>query len=178
LAAVGDGCIIGGVHKGFADLLALGWIEQMPRLIGVQSTASAALANAWRSGQEVPDPVHATTRADSISVGAPRDAIKALRAVRQSGGAFVTVDDTGILAAILPLARLGAVFAEPAGATAWAGVQAAVTAGLVQPGDTVVVLNTGNGLKDVQAAMAATGEPTVIAPTLEDVYAALDSAQV
>lgn len=172
--SVGDGCIIGGVHKGFADLLALGWIDRMPRLYGVQSTASAALANAWRSGQEIPDSVRATTRADSISVDAPRDAVKALAAVRETRGAFVTVDDAAILAAILPLARLGAVFAEPAGAAAWAGVQAAVREGLVGPDDTVVVINTGSGLKDVQAAMTATGEPTVIAPTLEAVAAALD----
>lgn len=171
--AVGDGCIIGGVHRGFADLLALGWVERMPRLIGVQSTASAALANAWRSGQDVPDPVQATTRADSISVDAPRDAIKALVAVRETGGAFVTVDDAAILAAILPLARLGAVFAEPAGAAAWAGVQAALREGLVQPEETVVMINTGSGLKDVQAAMAAAGEPTVIAPSLEAVHAAV-----
>lgn len=171
--AVGDGCIIGGVHKGFADLLALGWIERMPRLIGVQSTASAALANAWRSGLDVPEPVKATTRADSISVDAPRDAVKALAAVRETGGAFVTVDDAAILAAILPLARLGAVFAEPAGAAAWAGVQAATQAGLIQPEETVVVINTGSGLKDVQAAMAAAGEPTVIAPALEAVRAAV-----
>jgi threonine synthase len=171
--SVGDGCIIGGVHKGFTDLLALGWIERMPRLIGVQSTASAALANGWRNGQEVPDPVKATTRADSISVDAPRDAIKALAAVRETGGAFVTVDDREILAAILPLARLGAVFAEPAGATAWAGVQAAAQTGLIQPDDTVVVINTGSGLKDVQAAIAATGAPTVIAPVLDAVRVAL-----
>lgn len=174
--SVGDGCIIGGVYKGYADLLALGWIERMPRLYGVQSSASAALAKAWRSGQQVPDPVQATTRADSISVNAPRDAIKALRAVGETGGAFVTVDDADILAAILPLARLGGVFAEPAGATAWAGVRPALADGLIQPDESVVVINTGSGLKDVQAAMAAAGEPTVIAPSLEAVQAALERA--
>lgn len=171
--SVGDGCIIGGVHKGFADLLALGWIERMPRLVGVQATTSAALANAWRTGREVPEPVTATTRADSISVDAPHDAIKALRAVRETGGAFVTVDDAAILAAILPLARLGAVFAEPAGAAAWAGVQAAAREGLIRPDETVVVINTGSGLKDVQAAMSTAGDPTIIEPTLEAVWVAL-----
>ena len=103
--SVGDGCIIGGVYKGFADMQRLGWIEHMPRIYGVQSVQSAALANAWRAGAEAPTPVAATTRADSISVDAPRDPIKALRAVRESGGAFITVEDTAILAAILPLAR-------------------------------------------------------------------------
>jgi threonine synthase len=155
--SVGDGCIIGGVHKGFKDLLALGWIDKMPRLYGVQSTQSAALYNAWRDGLELPEPVHATTRADSISVDAPRDAVKALNAVRQSNGAYIAVPDEAILAAMLPLARLGAVFAEPAGATAYAGLVQAVREGLVAPDETIVVINTGNGLKDVNAAIQVTG---------------------
>lgn len=171
--SVGDGCIIGGVHKGFSDLMRLGWSGRMPRLYGIQSSESAALANAWRAGLEVPEPVHATTRADSISVDAPRDAIKALRAVRESGGAYVTVTDEEIMAALLPLARKGATFAEPAGATAYAGLVAAAAQGLVGADETVVVINTGSGLKDVRAAMSVTGEPVVIAPDLAAVRDAL-----
>lgn len=175
--SVGDGCIIGGVHKGFKDLLALGWIERIPRIYGVQSTGSPALHNAWRDGREIPLPVNATTRADSISVNEPRDPVKALNAVRQSRGAFVLVEDAAILAAILPLARLGAVFAEPAGATAFAGVQQALADGLILPDETVVVINTGSGLKDVPAAMQMTGEPLSIAPTLTAVQNALQTFQ-
>lgn len=171
--SVGDGCIIGGVHKGFKDLLALGWIERMPRIYGVQSAGSPALYNAWRDGLEIPAPVAATTRADSISVNAPRDPVKALAAVRESGGAFLLVEDEAILGAMLPLARLGAVFAEPAGAAAFAGVQQALADGLIQRDETVVVINTGSGLKDVPAAMQATGEPTVIPPTLAAVRDAI-----
>jgi threonine synthase len=176
--AVGDGCILGGVYKGFADLQSLGWIERMPRLIGVQSQQSAALYQAWRAGAEVPAPVQATTRADSISVNAPRDAIKALRAVRASRGAFVAITDEAILAAIAPLARLGAVFAEPAGAAAYAGLAQAVQDGLVEPDETVVVINTGSGLKDVPAAMQVAGAPLVIEPTLEAVGQALPRSVV
>lgn len=171
--SVGDGCIIGGVHKGFKDLLALGWIEQMPRLYGVQSTQSAALYQAWRAGLEIPQPVSATTRADSISVDAPRDAVKALNAVRQSNGAYLAVPDEEILAAILPLGRLGAVFAEPAGAAAYAGLVQAGRAGLVQPDETIVVINTGSGLKDVSATIQVTGGAPIIEPTLEAVQQAL-----
>lgn len=171
--SVGDGCIIGGVHKGFEDLLALGWIEQKPRIYGVQSAQSPALYNAWRANREVPEPVQATTQADSISVNSPRDPIKALNAVRQSDGAFVLVDDEAILEAILPLARLGAVFAEPAGAAAYAGLAKACAQGLVTPDETVVVINTGSGLKDVDAAIRASGEPNVIEPTLEAVRYAI-----
>lgn len=171
--SVGDGCIIGGVHKGFKDLLALGWIDHMPRIYGVQSALSPALYNAWRSGAEIPAPVSATTRADSISVDAPRDPIKALAAVRESGGAYVLVEDAAILQAMLPLARLGAVFAEPAGATAYAGLLQAWCDGLVHQDETIVVINTGSGLKDVRAAMEVTGDVRVIEPSLAAVRAAL-----
>ena len=170
--SVGDGSIIGGVHKGFKDLLALGWIEKLPRIYGVQSTKSDALYQAWRNGWAVPQPVDATTRADSISVNAPRDPIKALNAVRETGGAFLAVPDEEILGAILPMARLGAVFAEPAGATALAGLAAAVKQQLVKADEMVVVINTGSGLKDVAATMSVTGGTRVIPPTLEAIYSA------
>lgn len=173
--SVGDGCIIGGVHKGFKDLLALGWIERMPRIYGVQSALSPALYNAWRSGAELPTPVRAATRADSISVDAPRDAIKALAAVRESGGAYVLVEDAAILQAMLPLARFGAVFAEPAGAAAYAGLLQAWCDGLVHKDETVVVINTGSGLKDVRAAMEVTGDVRIIEPTLAAVRSTLDA---
>ncbi len=172
--SVGDGCIIGGVHKGFRDLLALGWIERMPRIYGVQSTRSAALYNAWRSGQEIPDPFPATTRADSISVDSPRDPVKALNAVRQTDGAYVAVEDEAILAAMQPMARLGAVFAEPAGAAALAGLQQARADQLIGDDETVVIINTGNGLKDVPAAIQITGGTTIIEPTLDAVREALE----
>ena len=167
--SVGDGSIIGGVYKGFWELHTLGWIERVPRIFGIQSTASAAIHNAWRDGLEVPQPVVAETAADSISVNAPRDATKALRAVRESDGAFLLVKDEAILQAILPLARLGGVFAEPAGATALAGLQLAQSLGLLEPGETVVVISTGNGLKDVPSAMRIAGEPAVIPPDLDAV---------
>jgi threonine synthase len=164
--SVGDGCIIGGVYKGFSDLIELGWIERMPRIYGVQSTKSAALADAWQSGAEVPIPVQASTRADSINVDAPRDAIKALRAVRASGGAYIKVDDEEILQAIPALAQLSGVFAEPAGAAAYAGMLQAFQASLIDQDETIVVINTGSGLKDVPAVVQTTGAPQVIEPAL------------
>ena len=172
--SAGDGSIIGGVHKGFKELLALGWIGHMPRIYGVQATGSAALHNAWREGLPVPQPVQAHTRADSISVNAPRDAVKALASVRETGGAFILVEDEAILQAMLPLARLGAVFAEPAGATAYAGVIEALAQGLVSSEETIVAINTGSGLKDVDAATQVIGEPVVIAPTLQAVRSVMD----
>lgn len=172
--AVGDGCIIGGLWKGLRDLEALGWLERMPRLFGVQAVGAAALAAAWqRGGDEDIRPVVPQTLADSISVGRPRDGIKALRAVRSTGGVFITVSDDDILDAMRVLARRAAVFAEPAGATGYAGLVRAVRDGLIKPDERIVVVVTGNGLKDVRSAMQATGEAQRIAPTLEAVREAL-----
>ena len=166
---VGDGCIIGGTHKGLRDLAALGWIDHMPRIVGVQATGSSPLVDAWERGLEgwEMEPVEAHSIADSIVAGLPRDRIKALRAARETGGAFVRVDDDEILAAIPALARGCGVFAEPAAAAAYAGLVRAVEEGLVSPDDRVVVLATGSGLKDVASAMKAVEEePVVVEPTL------------
>ncbi len=173
--SVGDGCIIGGLHKGLKDLLALGWIDRMPRLIGVQAAGSAALYDAWRTGLDAMEmqPIDAHTIADSISAGLPRDRIKALAAVRETNGAYITVTDEEILAAIPVLARGCGVFAEPAGAAAYAGLVNAVADGLVQPDERIVIVATGNGLKDIASARRSVGEPCVVDTNLADVRRAL-----
>lgn len=169
---VGDGNIISGIHKGFKDLAALGWIEHVPCLFGVQADGSAAITNAFYAGSETIAPVAARTLADSISVDLPRDGVRAVRAVRETGGQYLLVSDTEILAAIAELGREG-IFAEPAGAAAYAGLVKAVAQGLIQPEDPVLVLNTGSGLKDVKAAMQAVREAPVIEPTLAAVRAVI-----
>jgi threonine synthase len=174
---VGDGCIIGGLHKGLRDLLALGWIDHMPRLIGVQASGSAPLVDAWEQGMDAMDlqPVAVNTIADSIGAGLPRDRIKALRAVRESDGAFVRVTDDEILAAIPALARGCGVFAEPAAAAAYAGLVVAVDRGLVTPDERVVVLATGSGLKDIAAATKSVVQPSIVSPDLADVRRAMEA---
>jgi threonine synthase len=172
--SVGDGNIISGLHKGFADLMGLGWIDQMPRLYGVQSTGSAALYNAFSAETEEIEPVQADTLADSISVDMPRDGLRALRAATTTGGAYLAVADEQILTAMREMSQLAAVFAEPAGATAYAGFVRAKEKDLIRAEDNVLVLNTGSGLKDVKAAMQASGEATVIEPSLEALRKALD----
>ncbi len=155
--SVGDGSIIGGLHKGLKDLQALGWIDKMPRLMGVQASGSSYLYAAWKNSEDIltKKPIQAHTVADSISAGLPRDRIKALAAVTETAGAFICVADNDILAAIPELARCTGVFAEPAGAAAYAGLLKAVDQQLVSGNETIVVLNTGNGLKDVAGAMQA-----------------------
>jgi threonine synthase len=169
---VGDGCIIGGVHKGLRDLVALGWIDRMPRIIGIQAAGSSPLVDAWERGLEgwEMEPVEAHSVADSIVAGLPRDRNKALRAARETGGGYVRVSDEEILAAIPALARGCGVFAEPAAAAAYAGLIKAMEEDLVTPDERAVVLATGSGLKDVASVMKAVeNEPPVVPPRLEAV---------
>lgn len=164
--SVGDGNIISGIHKGFVDLMALGWIDQMPRLFGVQAEGSAALVNAYQSGVESIEAVEANTLADSISVGLPRDGLRALRAVTKTGGAYLAVTDDQILQAIAKLGTVG-IFAEPAGAAAYAGLVNAVNEGYISEEDSALVMVTGSGLKDSVAAIKAVGNAPVVSPNLQ-----------
>lgn len=165
---VGDGCIIGGLGKGLRDLRALGFIERLPKLIGVQAEGSRVLYEAWRTGTEEIHPVVPATLADSIAVGIPRDRIKALRAVRDTGGEYLTVTDDEILDAMRTLGRLAGVFAEPAGSAPLAGLLKMQREGRLSPDDRIVVLVTGNGLKDVSSAVKAAGAPHYVDPDVAD----------
>jgi threonine synthase len=177
--SVGDGSIIGGLHKAMKDATALGWIGRSPRIFGVQAAGSDYMVQAFESGEDVltKAPIAATTAADSISADLPRDRVKAMAAVTATGGAYLRVSDDEILAAIPTLARGSGVFAEPAAAASYAGLAAAAEAGLVGSADRAVLLSTGSGLKDVAAAMravAAAGTvPLRIPPSLEALQTAL-----
>jgi threonine synthase len=171
--SVGDGNIISGLHKGFKDLLQLGWLEAMPRIFGVQAKGSAAIANAFLAGNETITPVSAQTIADSISVDLPRDGVRAVRAARETSGGYIKVSDDEIIAGIAELGKVG-IFAEPAGATALAGVIKAAQSGIITADDQVLAINTGSGLKDVRAAMQAIKEPPIIEPSLEALKKVLD----
>ena len=179
LVSVGDGSIIGGVHKGLRDAFALGWIDRMPRLIGVQAAGSDYMVQAFERGEDVrtKPPIAATTVADSISADLPRDRVKAMNAVTATNGAFLRVSDDEILAAIPEVAHTTGVFAEPAGAAAYAGLVSARDSGIVGPEDAVVVIATGSGLKDIGGAMrgvAATGaKPLSVAPSLDELTTVL-----
>jgi threonine synthase len=166
--SVGDGCIIGGLGKGLRDLKALGFIDRIPRLMGVQAEGSKVLYEAWKTQDEEIISVEPTTLADSISVGVPRDRIKALRAVRETDGEFVVVSDEEILEAMRVLGQTAGVFAEPAGAASLAGLHRMLRENRVDPEERIVVLVTGNGLKDVNSAIRAVEAPQRIEPTVGD----------
>jgi len=165
--AVGDGNIITGIWKGLLDLLALGWIDKMPKLMGVQAERAAACYNAWRACTDKITPVDAHTISDSISVGLPRDGTRAVRAVRETQGAYITVPDEEVLEAMRELGRDAGIFAEPAGATGYAGLVKATRENAIDHDEEIVVVVTGNGLKDINSAIRATGKISPIEPSLE-----------
>ena len=169
--SVGDGCTIAGVWKGLRDLYETGFIDRLPRLISVQAEGCCPLNRALQTGEPW-SPMEENTLADSIAVGVPRNAGKALNAVRESGGIAVNVSDEEILEAMRLLGRTQGVFGEPAGVTGAAGVKKALELGLLDPEATVVSIVTGNGLKDVQSGIKAAGEPMLVRPDLDALLSA------
>ncbi|MBZ5587228.1 MAG: threonine synthase [Acidobacteriia bacterium] len=167
IVPAGDGVIVSGIAKGFADLVRGGLLHRPPRLIVVQPEGSAAIARALRTGAPSVTPLAAAESvADSLVVRAPRNAIMALAQVRASGGAGVTVTDEALLDAIATLASTTGVFAEPAAAASLAGLQAALGEGLVARDERVVLLVTGTGLKDIAAASERVRIPGAVPPDL------------
>lgn len=165
--SVGDGNIVSGIHKGFKDLQKLGWLDQMPRIMGVQAEGSAAIYNTFHAGDEKIIAVNADTIADSISSDYPHDGVRAVRAASQTGGTYISVKDDEIIKAIATMGKVG-IFAEPAGATAYAGLEKAVREKLVGHDDDILVMNTGSGLKDIRTAMLAVPPAPVIEPSLKE----------
>ena len=164
--SVGDGCTIAGVWKGFKDLYAAGFIDKLPRLISVQAEGCCPLNKAIAEDKPW-KPMEENTIADSIAVGVPRNATKALNAIRESNGVVVNVSDQEILDAMKLLGRTCGVFGEPAGVAGTAGLKKAVEQGLVPKNATYVSIVTGNGLKDVVNAIKAAGEPISLKPEPE-----------
>ena len=175
--SVGDGCTIAGVWKGLKDLYETGFIDRLPKLLSVQAEGCCPLNRALQTGEPW-SPMEENTLADSIAVGVPRNADKALNAVRESGGIAVNVSDEEILEAMRLLGRTQGVFGEPAGVTGTAGVKKALELGLIDPDSTVVSIVTGNGLKDVQSGIRAAGEPMLVRPDLDALLSAFDARDI
>ena len=159
--SVGDGCTIAGLWKGLKDLYAIGFIDRLPRLISAQAEGCHPINRAI-ANNEPWYPMEENTIADSIAVGVPRNADKALMAIRESNGIVVNVTDEEIMAAQKLLGTTCGVFGEPAGVTGAAGLKKLCEEGKIPADATVVSVVTGNGLKDVANAIKACGDPISI----------------
>jgi threonine synthase len=166
LMPVGDGVIISGLFKAFCDLKAARLIAKLPRLVCVQAERSAAIHHYIRTGKyqnaRRPD-----TIADSIAVSIPSNAHMARRAVLESWGFSLTVTDLEILRGQSELAEKTGVFAEPAAAVTAAALKKLQGSELLGRREQIVLLITGHGLKDVEAAMKSIRIPASIEPTID-----------
>lgn len=167
--AMGDGCTVAGGWKGFHEFCELDFVDEEPRLLGVQAEGASAIHDAFHGHDDTA--AVAETVADSIAVGRPRNTVKACRALEKSDGTAVLVSDEEILAAEKLLGSVEGIYAEPAGAAPIAGIRKARGLGIVDPGDSVVAVVTGHGLKDAEAALEAGGEIESISPSIDDVAA-------
>ncbi len=163
--SVGDGCTIGSVYNGFREMYELGLADRIPKILGVQSTGCCPFVTAYNSGTELV-PTDENTIADSIAVGVPRNPVKAKRAVAGSGGTWISVTDEEILEAMRLLGSTEGVFSEPAASASAAGVCRAIECGVIESDETVTIISTGNGLKDVKNGLRAAGKPLYCEPSL------------
>jgi threonine synthase len=150
----------------------LGLIPRLPRILGVQADGCKPFLTAWRDKSSLV-PCDANTLADSIAVGHPRNFSKGMSAVTESGGAFVSITDDEILQSIPLLAQMAGVFGEPAGVAGVAGVKRAVESGVIRRSESVAIVMTGNGLKDIQSAIRAAGGTIQVRPDMKDVRKAV-----
>ncbi|MBI2350910.1 MAG: threonine synthase [Deltaproteobacteria bacterium] len=154
--------------KGYNELLTLGWVDRLPRLVAAQSEAAAPIVAAVRRGLSDIEPVVARdTVAESIQVGYPKSmGGRALEAIRASRGTAVALADDEILEAQSLLARLGGIFAEPAGAVSVAAAKKLQEQGIIAHGDLVVCTITGHGLKQPDAVKISDEELRPVPATL------------
>src|SRR5208283_1785815 len=165
LVPTGDGVVISAVHKAFCDLKAAGLISRLPRLVCVQAEKSNAIHHYVESGI-YENAAHPDTIADSISVSTPSNAHLARRAVLESGGFSITVSDDEILDGQRTLAARTGVFAEPACSAVVAALKKLRGSKRLGRKDQIVLLITGHGLKDVDAALKGVPLPASVEPTM------------
>ena len=146
----------------------VGVTDWTAKMLGVQAAGCDPVTRAFRDGK-LDRSGKGDTYADSINVAIPRNWRKAVNSVKESGGAYVDATDEQIMSAVKLTGRLSGVFAEPAGATAVAGIAVARQQGILGSGADVVAMITGNGLKDTAGALKAVGEPNDVEPSMDAV---------
>ncbi len=163
---IASGSQLTKIDKGFKELIALGLVEDTPyRIFGAQATGCSPISAAFKAGHDVVKPVRPDTIAKSLAIGNPADGPYVLDAVRRTGGAIDDVEDPQIVAAIKQLARTEGVFAETAGGVTVGVLRKLAQAGTLDPDATTVVINSGDGLKTLDA-VAGAGVTATIKPSL------------
>ena len=169
VSPVASGSLLTKVDKAFREFTDLGLVEEHAyQVFGAQATGCSPVAQAFRAGHDVIRPVKPDTIAKSLAIGNPADGPYALDAVRRTGGAVADVSDAEVIEGIQLLARTEGIFAETAGGVVVATYRKLLAEGLIDPQAEVVLLNTGDGLKTLDA-VAPTSTPTfTISPSYDD----------
>lgn len=171
---IASGSQVVKIDKGFGELGKLGLLEESPyRIFGAQATGCAPVSAAWNAGDEVVRPVRPDTIAKSLAIGNPADGVYVLDVVRRTGGQVADVSDPEIVDAMRLLASTEGIFPETAGGVSLATLRKELTAGEIDPAAETVVLNTGDGLKTIDAVQE-TARPTVTIPPSLDAFREAD----
>ncbi|MGC0422412.1 threonine synthase [Embleya sp. AB8] len=165
---IASGSQLTKIDKGFRELIALGLVEDAPyKIFGAQATGCSPVAAAWKAGHDVIRPVRPDTIAKSLAIGNPADGPYVLDVCKRTGGAVEDVTDAEVIEAMKLLARTEGIFGETAGGVTVGCLQKLLASGALDPDAETVVLNTGDGLKTLDAVTPTTGPTATIRPTLE-----------
>jgi threonine synthase len=178
---VASGAQLVKIDKAFRELISLGLVEDTEyRVFGAQAAGCAPVAAAFRAGHDVVQPVRPSTIAKSLAIGNPADGPYVLDVVRRTGGAVADVSDPEVVSAMRLLAATEGIFGETAGGVTLGVLRRLLADGLLDPGAETVVINSGDGLKTLDAVTdRASGPATApIRPTLAAFRAFEDSLAV
>ncbi|MGW7196781.1 threonine synthase [Streptomyces chryseus] len=165
---IASGSQLTKIDKGLKELIALGLVEDKPyKIFGAQAEGCSPVSAAFKAGHDVVRPQKPNTIAKSLAIGNPADGPYVLDIARRTGGAVEDVDDVQVVESIKLLAETEGIFAETAGGVTVGVTRKLIEAGLLDPSLTTVVLNTGDGLKTLEAVAPTTGQSAVIRPNLD-----------
>ena len=178
---VASGAQLVKIDKAFRELISLGLVEDTEyRVFGAQASGCAPVAAAFRAGHDVVQPVRPSTIAKSLAIGNPADGPYVLDVVRRTGGAVADVSDPEVVSAMRLLAATEGIFGETAGGVTLGVLQRLLADGLLDPGAETVIINSGDGLKTLDAVADGTAGPATapIRPTMAAFRAFEDSLTV
>jgi threonine synthase len=174
---IASGSLLTKVDKAFKELIKLGIVEDTPyKIFGAQATGCSPVSAAFKDGQDVVRPVKPSTIAKSLAIGNPADGPYALDVARRTGGAIEDVSDDEVVAGIRLLAETEGIFGETAGGVTVGNLQKLLASGKLDPAAETVILNTGDGLKTLDAVAPKVGPSATIRPSLDAFRVAVSEA--